>query len=72
MNDFIQDVEASQKSLQEATHQLTDLENRNEQLVMEIRHLEQSKEIQLQVCVQYQGWSSVRTGLMWRTIVGNN
>ncbi|XP_078326757.1 uncharacterized protein LOC111124018 isoform X6 [Crassostrea virginica] len=42
------DVEASQKSLQEATHQLTDLENRNEQLVMEIRHLEQSKEIQLQ------------------------
>ncbi|XP_062594828.1 golgin subfamily A member 4-like [Saccostrea cucullata] len=42
------EVEASQKSLQEATHQLADLENRNEQLLMEIRHLEQSKEIQMQ------------------------
>ncbi|XP_061183808.1 trichohyalin-like isoform X2 [Saccostrea echinata] len=42
------EVEASQKSLQEATHQLADLENRNEQLLMEIRQLEQSKEIQMQ------------------------
>ncbi|XP_056012294.1 golgin subfamily A member 4-like isoform X5 [Ostrea edulis] len=42
------EVEASQKSLQEATHQLTDLEYRNEQLLMEIRHLDQSKEIQMQ------------------------